>query len=488
MKIQQFSIKPKRASLAILAILLISTACQPLSLPDVPTPVQEQEDVSATDTATPSVFSAGSDSLGDSLYPLMGNGGYDVAHYTLDLNVDVANNVLDATAIIKATAIQPLSAFNLDFHGLTIEQITVTGQAATFTRADDELTITPSMPIAEADIFTVTVDYGGTPTTIRDLSAPTAIGWHHYDGGIYVVSEPAGAKTWFPNNNHPLDKATYTFRITTAAEYTTAATGILTQFIDNVDSVTTVWEMDDPMASYLSAIYIGDYIREESEGPNGLLIRNYFPPDLSEKAKQPFAATARIIEFYNDLFGPYPFDAYGSIVIDQNLGYALENQTLSVHGRNTIDLYIIAHEIMHQWTGNHVSLGDWQDIWLNEGFAFYLPFLYLDAVGEVDIDSLMAGLYADIKGRQTVGPATVGANNLFDSNTVYRRGGLTLYALHRQVGDDAFKSIMQTYYQQFGGSTATTEEFITVAESIGGPEVRTLLNRWLYEDELPEQP
>ncbi|MGB1254188.1 MAG: M1 family metallopeptidase, partial [Candidatus Promineifilaceae bacterium] len=365
---------------------------QPLEFTLPLTSEETSNDETAAQVTEPIVIddNAGASGLGDSLYPEMGNGGYDVKHYTLDLAVDVVNNELDATVTIKAETIQLLSAFNLDLRGLFVERVTVDGVEVNFGRNGDELTIQPATPLPADTLFTVVIDYNGSPQSFRDPALSfTEIGWTEFNGGIFVFGEPSGAKTWYPSNNHPQDKATFTFNITTDSTYTVAATGRLVEEIENGDETTVTWEMSSPMATYLAAIYIGDFVREESVTDSGILIRNYFPPTLSSAEKADFAQTADVIAYYSDLFGPYPFDVYGSIVVDGELGFALENQTLSIHGRDATDIYTIAHEIMHQWTGNNLSLGDWQDIWLNEGFAFYIPFLYLDATGQTDIDRLM---------------------------------------------------------------------------------------------------
>ena len=433
---------------------------------------------------------AGADGIGDSLYPNLGNGGYDVKHYTLDLNVDVDNNLLDATATIEAATIQLLSAFNLDLRGLTVERVTVDGIEADFGRTTTELTIVPATPLPANTPFTVVIDYSGSPRTMVDPALSfTEIGWTKFNDGIFVFGEPSGAMTWYPSNNHPQDKATFTFNITNDSSLTAAATGRLVGEAFNDDgTTTTTWEMYSPMASYLAAIYVGDFVREESTTDDGILIRNYFPPSLSGSEKAAFDQTADVIDYYSDLFGPYPFDVYGSIVVDGELGFALENQTLSIHGRDAIDIYTIAHEIMHQWTGNHVSLGDWQDIWLNEGFAFYIPFLYLDETGQLDLARLMDRFYADLEDSNSTGSAIVEIGDLFNFSSVYLRGGMTLYALHELVGDDQFREIMRTYYETHAGGTATSADFIAVAESVSGPGATQLLNNWLYTNELPELP
>ena len=204
--------------------------------------------------------------------------------------------------------------------------------------------------------------------------------------------------SWFPSNNHPTDKATFDIAITTDSELTVVANGVL----DGIEDVgggqsTTTWRMDDPMTTYLAAVYIGDFERRESVSDDGLPIRNYFPPAFADDLAADFELTADVIDFAENLLDePYPFDEYGSIVLPFSLGFALENQTISVHGIDGTDRDTIAHEIMHQWAGNSISVGDWQDIWMNEGFATYLTYLYFEDRGiRTTIEPV--GMYAALR-------------------------------------------------------------------------------------------
>ena len=188
-------------------------------------------------------YSPGADGIGDSLYPQLGNGGYDAQHYTLELSIDPRSNTLSGDCIIEAQATQSLRAFNLDFSGLTIEKVMVNGKTAKYRREERELTITPARPIKDGDVFTVAVTYNGSPEKSPSVGALWASGWYHDENEVFASSEVSGSATWYPVNDHPLDKATYSFRITVPKPYVVAANGMLQKEVDNGDTTTYVWEV-----------------------------------------------------------------------------------------------------------------------------------------------------------------------------------------------------------------------------------------------------
>jgi aminopeptidase N len=427
--------------------------------------------------------------LGDSLYPTLGNGGYDVQHYDLTFDIDPGQSAVAGSATIVALATQPLSRFNLDLAGLTVDEITVAGAPAAFARRANELTVTPATPLTAGERFTTTVAYHGAPQPIMDPSVGfSRIGWQQEDDTIYVINEPSGAMTWFPSNNHPLDKATFTYRITAPAPQVVAANGVLAAEIDNGATRTYVWEMRDPMATYLAALYVGDFEIVTASGPDGEPIRYYFPPDLDAGRRRAFARVPEMMAFYSELLGaPYPFDSYGGVVVPLQLGYAMENQTMNLFGLDSANEFTVAHELMHEWFGNHVTLGSWQDIWLNEGFAYYLPLMWAESLGVLDADALALSQWRALNTRGSVGPATVPQDDLF-GESVYVRGGLTLHALRRTVGDEPFKAILREYYRRHAGSNATTADFIAVANDVSGQDLTAFFDAWLYQEALPPLP
>lgn len=180
----------------------------------------------------------------------------------MDLNVaDVETSELNGTTTIEADATQDLSSFNLDFIGFEIDSITVNGKSAEFSRDGQELTITPAESLRAGESFTVEVEYEGSPEQINTVSIPFPVptGWVNFDGGSFVLSEPDGAANYYPVNDHPLDKASYTFRVTVPEPFEVAANGVLEETIDNGDSTTYVFEAQDPMASYLTTVNISEF-------------------------------------------------------------------------------------------------------------------------------------------------------------------------------------------------------------------------------------
>lgn len=436
----------------------------------------------------------GADGIGDAYYPQLGNGGYDALHYTLELSIDPIGNTLSGNCTIEARATQSLSAFNLDFSGLTIEQVTVNGQAAEYQRKESELTITPAEPLNDGDTFTVSVTYSGTPQASPALGGPWKTGWQHTDNNqVFVSSEPSGAATWYPVNDHPLDKATYTFRITVPKPYVVAANGLLQQELDNGDTITDVWEATEPMASYLAAVNIDKYVVETMSDPDGILIRNYLTPDLPEYARTGINKTTEMLSYFSELFGPYPFKAYGIVIVDfpeEESGFAMETQTLSQHELDehvfSLSDEVVAHELAHQWFGDSVSLESWQDIWLNEGAATYAEWLWTEYKVSGSLDTIVRSQYP----QYTVSPDPAGKPLPTDlySNTVYGRGALTFHALRLRVGDEAFFQILRTYTDRFRYGNASTADFIAVAEEVSGQDLGDFFNAWLYDTKNPPIP
>jgi aminopeptidase N len=456
--------------------------------------------VVAETTGTPALHEnaqPGSPGLGDSLYPHLGNGGYDVQNYTLDITVnDVETSDLEGKTVVEAQATENLSSFNFDFIGFEITSMTVNGQPAEFERSRQELTITPSSALAEGESFTVEVQYQGIPGEMDSIAIPIQTGWITFDGGSFVLSEPDGAASFYPVNDHPLDKASYTFRVTVPKPFEAAANGVRTDTVDNGETTTFIFEARDPMASYLATINIDEFDLETSQSENGVPIRNYYPTGSPEEMREPFARQGEMIEYFSDLFGAYPFEVYGALVIDMEFGAALETQTLSIFSKAMIDRgregseQVVAHELAHQWFGDSVSLADWRDIWLNESFATYAQALWTEHTnGRAALDEWIKRTYAFvIKERKSMSPpGEPPADRLFNAG-VYYWGALGLHALRLEVGDETFFEILKTYHERFTDGNAKTADFIAVAEEVSGKELSEFFDSWLYSEELAPIP
>lgn len=443
---------------------------------------------------------AGSPGVGDAYFPSAGNGGYDALRYEIALTVDPRSDGLSGSTIMDALALQDLDSFNLDLLGLEVDGVTVDGRPAEFERKGQELTVICPEQLEAGESFATQVSYSGSPVPLEETGS-FSVGWQQVGDTIYTLDEPQGAATWFPVNDHPSDKASYVFRITVPRPYVAAANGVLVKTEAGETDQTFVWEMQEPLASYLATVAIGEYELEEDTAPNGVAIRNYFAPPLAEAAAEAFARTGEILAFYAELIGPYPFDVYGVVVPNVDTKAAMENQTLSLFGRDVLSKRLsdpvvgeifISHELAHQWFGNSVTIARWKDIWLNEGFATYATWLWLEhARGREALEEQVKQSQSLLAENDRRPPGDPGADDLFGAS-VYRRGALTLHALRLTVGDDVFFDILREWAARYRHGNARTEDFIALAEekapSSMKAELDGLFEGWLYGDGLPELP
>ena len=327
-------------------------------------------------------------------------------------------------------------------------------------------------------------------------------------GGSYVLGEPNGAENYYPVNNHPLDKASYTFRVTTPKPYEVAANGILEETIDNGDTSTYVFEANDPMAGYLSTVNIYEGFDTQTQtSANGVPIRNYFAEGIPAEQLEAFDRQPEMIDYFSEIFGPYPFEVYGSVVIDTPVDVgALETQTLSLFGAEALASSqlesealasselesIVAHELAHQWFGNSLSLSDWGDIWLNESFATYAQGLWIEESqgGTEALNSWVQDqfLTAAVDFDNLVVPGEPPADDLFNVNSVYTWSSIGLHALRQEIGDDAFFDSLRTYNERFQDGNVTPEDFIHITEETSGRELDSLFDTWFYSEELASIP
>lgn len=427
----------------------------------------------------------GEDTVGDPYAPDSGATGYDALHYDVAFAHDPEDGELEGVTTMTAQADEALAGFSVDLYELAMDEVTVDGEPAEFDVDGRDVRITPAEPIGAGQEFITEMTYSGVPEPVISAGFPT--GWLTTDeGGVYVIGEPDGGATWFPSNDHPSDKATLGIEASVPRGWVVAANGAFEGRRRDGDTVTWAWSEDDPIATYLVTVAIDRFRVVEEETDSGLPLVSFYPEDAADRLTEEFADAGDMIEAFEEVFGPYPFDEYGAIVIPEALGYALETQTRSTFG---IDVASIdefqAHELAHQWFGNSVTPDRWEDIWLNEGFATYAEMLWaeasedgydIDADAEARRDSL-----ADYDEDPILDP---GVDRWF-SEAVYQRGGLALHALRRTVGDDDFFEILQTWAADFRHGNVTTDDFIALSEEVSGDELDDLFEAWLEDDEIP---
>ncbi|TDC47194.1 M1 family peptidase [Micromonospora sp. KC207] len=434
---------------------------------------------------------AGAADVGDPYVPGRGNGGYDVAAYRLRVRYDPADDRLTGHATVTATATTGLSRFNLDLSGLTVGAVRVDGAPARHARDSDELVVTPARSLARGTRFAVDVEYTGVPQPVGN----TALGLGGFlataDGAV-ALGQPDSAATWYPVNDHPSDKATYDIEVTVPDGLAAVSNGVPAGRVSGGGWTTWRWAERAPMASYLSMLVIGDYrvaTGTHRGKPMVTAVAASLPADGPAAAS--LARTGEIVDFLADRLGPYPFDSYGGIALAEGrVSYALETQSRPVYGPSFFrsgrpDPVVVAHELAHQWFGDSVSLARWRDIWLNEGFATYAEWLWLEHDGGRTVERSFAAHYAATDWSQpSVDP---GRANMF-GNAVYQRGALAVHALRRTVGDEVFFRILRSWTAERRGGNVTTADFVALAERVSGRRLGALLDAWLVGGSAPALP
>jgi aminopeptidase N len=436
----------------------------------------------------------GAPGVGDPYYPLDGNGGYDVKHYDLAIKYTPSSDAMAGVMKMRATATQRLSAFNLDLDGLTIRSVTVDGHTAKWSRAGTELTVTPRGSLSRGHTFDTKIVYDGVPKVIRDPDLGDGGAFTTYDG-VIILGEPDVAQAWFPSNDHPSDKASFSIALTVPKDLQAISNGVPDGRSTDHGWTTWRWEQREPMATYLAMAAIGKFDVKSYE-KNGIrfvdAIDPALPAETYDRVAKSFAREPEILHFLSGYFGPYPFRAAGGIVdADGEWGYALENQGRPIYTPQDFANQedgdsVVVHELTHQWYGDSVAVDHWRDIWLNEGFATYAEWLWSEHEGLGTAQQSFDRLYAS--------PATAslwkakvadpGAPNLFIS-AVYNRGAMTLHALRLTVGDKKFFSILRSWAQLHRNGNGSTEEFTALAERISHKDLSDLFTAWLYTPAKP---
>lgn len=250
-----------------------------------------------------------------------------------------------------------------------------------------------------------------------------------------------------------------------------------------------VYDQPEPMATYLATVQIGRYSVLDIQAV--VPLQAVLPGSLISRYNAAFGGQPQMLAFFSRVFGDYPFDNYTVVITEDDLEIPLESQGLSTFGANFLvqdwdSERLIAHEMAHQWFGNSLTLRDWADIWLHEGFACYCEWLWSEESGGGSAHQHAAYHWNRLAILdQDLILADPGPELMFDDR-VYKRGALTLHALRLHIGDEVFFSLLNGWAAEHAYGTVTTGMFVAFAEEHTGMPLGTLFDGWLNEAALPE--
>lgn len=416
---------------------------------------------------------------------------YDVIYYDIDVAMDPSTQTVSGTVTMTAEVVAAsLGEVDLDLlSNMAVSGARDTSGAVSFSHTNDIVTLTLSHTYYTGETFTVEVDYNGTPN-----EAYGSFGFDSRNGApmIWSLSEPYGARSWWPCKDIPADKAdSVDIRITVPDTLIVASNGTLRSETDNGATKTYHWHEEYPITTYLVSVAIHPYTTFSHwynySPTDSMEVQYYVFEDHYDTVQTNYGKTVNMIGIYTDLFGEYPFinEKYGHA--EFVWGGGMEHQTITSLGG--WGEYLIAHELAHMWWGDMVTCNSFHHIWLNEGFATYSEALY----SEVEYGT--AQYHQDMQNEKYLGGGTIYVpdpegsdfSRIFHYGLSYQKASWVVHMLRHVVGDSVFFDLLKTYYadSRYQYGTITTEEFRDLCEDESGMDLDFFFHQWIYEEYYP---
>jgi aminopeptidase N len=419
---------------------------------------------------------------------------FDVTYYCLALEVFTQSSYLKGKVTITGICRKDSArSLTLDLvNQMRVDSVLVDGLVSYFIQNENSVDIILAHSYTSGETLSIDVFYEGVPIA-------TGFGSFVFDSHagvpwVYSLSEPYGAKDWWPCKDDPSDKADSADIIVTCdSNLKVGSEGMLVSVINNGNGTSTYhWKEQYPIASYLISVAITDYVQFSNwfhySETDSMEVLNYVLPEHDSTALQSLPRTIDMLAIFSELFGIYPFikEKYGHAEFGR--GGAMEHQTMT--STTTFDENTIAHELAHQWFGDMITCRSWSELWLNEGFAQYSTALYLER--RYGIDSYWVYMNSQFDQAQTAqgalgNPDKANVRNLFIPALVYSKGASVLHMLRHVLGDSIFFHSLRAYANDTAlqYSTATTRDFQSICESVSGKNLNYFFQEWIYGEGYP---
>jgi len=424
-------------------------------------------------------------------------GNYDWVYQRLELHIDPRLDSVSGNTVVYFKFFLDDNRLVFDLNdALQVSGVLYHGQPAGYTQTSaDELEITLPATVPAGILDSVSIIYAGNP--VSSGFGSFVIDTHDGVPVLWTLSEPYGAKDWWPCKQDLIDKAD---SVDVILHYPDTINGEIMKGVSNGILVeetvqngmkTSHWQHRYPIPAYLVAIAVTNYAHYTHQAGiyTPFPVDNYVYPEDSAYAVMQTPLVVNIMDFYEEKFGQYPYarEKYGHAQF--GWGGGMEHTTITFLGG--FSRMLMAHELAHQWFGDDVTCGSWSDIWLNEGFATYSEALtqqYFDG----DTVFKWWRMYADgliqRKPQGSVyvyGADTLNVSRVFSWELSYLKGAMVLHMLRVRTGDSLFFNILRTYRQQYSYDFAKTEDFKNVVEQVTGEDYTEFFNDWVYGKGYP---
>lgn len=419
---------------------------------------------------------------------------YDVRYHRLELRIDPAVRYIrgKVTTYFQAKT-SNFSNINFDLNEpLRVDSVLYRGKKANFSHRNLVLSIVLPNPLNKAALDSVSVFYQGTPPSNGFGSFEQTT--HNGAPVIWTLSEPYGARDWWPCKQTLTDKIdSLEVLVTCPSNYKAASNGLLIAEKTTGTNTTFHWRHRYPIANYLVAFAVTNYERytEYANLKSGRMpIENYVYPESKTNAQLGTQNLIPVIELFDSLFTDYPFrrEKYGHAQF--SWGGGMEHQTMTFVVNYGYEL--LAHELAHQWFGDHTTCGSWEDIWLNEGFATYLSGLAYEFLRPENNNwyafknARISSVISRSDGSVFV-TDTSSVNRIFSNRLSYNKGAMLLHMLRWKLGDQAFFQGIRNYLKapEHAYGFAKTPQFKAQMEAAGKQDLTEFFKDWYYGQGFP---
>jgi aminopeptidase N len=416
----------------------------------------------------------------------------DVQHYRIRLEIkEAGEQITAASEVLVAFNGDGVKQVALDFAGMTVDEVRENDAVAKFSHDGARLVIALQGAYGRGDRCRLSVKYHGSPADGL-LIKKNKFG----DRTVFADNWPDRARHWFPAIDHPSDKATVEFFVTAPDRYDVVANGALVETTSNQDGTRlTHWSETVPIPTYCMVVGATEFTIINAGSSRGVPVLYYLYPKDRDNGVKDYGRAVRMLEFYTEMFGPYPYEKLALVQSSTRFG-GMENASAiffdekAFNGSGRLE-GVVAHEIAHQWFGDSVTEADWHHLWLSEGFATYFENVFFEyADGR---DKLVARMLADkeryLKAYGATAPpihdpTITDLLKLLNRNN-YEKGGWVLHMLRRVVGDERFFAAVRDYYRTHRDRNALTEDLQRVMEFHSGRRLDWFFRQWIYEPGYP---